>query len=192
MSNSFWVDNKCQPNAPGCVYEGYTCVSCIQPFQFDAQRGLCYIPGCNKYNQLGCQYCISPFSLINNNCVIKYCRTYSKKSCLECESGYTVSNEGYCVKIDPNCLTYKGVDCYQCKDQFSLVNDLCVIKDPNCVAYGQNGLCSSCCQNYHVGVDGKCQPDEPGCIYTNGICTSCSAPFQHVPSANICEIPNCK
>ena len=74
----------------------------------------------------------------------------------------------------------------KCKDQFSLFKGSCVIHDAKCVSYGQNGVCSQCVANYHPDCNGRCTPDAPGCVYNNGICSSCQAPFQYNPSYQNC------
>lgn len=66
------------------------------------------------------------------------------------------------------------------------------MRDENCVAYGQNGLiCTKCNEGYYIDQKGKCQPTQPGCLYRNGLCSSCSSPFTYQQSSQTCVIENC-
>jgi hypothetical protein len=65
--------------------------------------------------------------------------------------------------------------------------------DDNCVAYDQSGIiCTACNQGYHPDCQGRCQPNQWGCTYKNGLCASCSPPFAYNAQANTCEIPYCQ
>lgn len=140
----------------------------------------------------GCLECLSPFQLSNGACSISNCLTYSKNSCTKCQDNFVLINSGICVLRDPHCSKYQGTQCCECQQGWTLNQGNCVIRDENCVKYGQNGLiCTDCNEGFHPNEQGKCTPNSPGCIYSQGCCSSCRPPFQPA-SQNTCVIPNCQ
>jgi hypothetical protein len=81
--------------------------------------------------------------------------------CSACEEGYIPLPNGDCRRIIIYCVTYD---------------------DPN-------RRCITCDDDFYVTSEGNCAESKPGCVYTNGICNSCSAPF--VFDAGNCKITGC-
>lgn len=72
----------------------------------------------------------------------------SADRCEQCVAGFVVKSNGECAREIANCEGYNGVVCQNCKGGFYL-------------SKGQD----------------QCVEAQPGCIYTEGECTSCAVPF---------------
>lgn len=79
--------------------------------------------------------------------------------------------------------------CIICKnDEYLSKNGDCLKKNVHCTQY-KNGVCAGCCDRYYLNANNECSPKANGCIYNNGRCESCSAPFAYANGA--CLIQGC-
>ena len=134
------------------------CLSCYQGYVIE--KGNCIIlqvvtfPFCQTVSNGICQRCIqgyytetpyqcSPVSIL--------CRDYDQNTgnCLSCIQGYFLQI-GQCVYpasgFDQNCITYDvSAFCSSCKPGYYLLNYICTLIDPYCVAFDQaSQICNQC------------------------------------------------
>ena len=149
----------------------FVCKSCSSRYYLNNQN-YCILmtENCLNANLFGtCLSCVSGYSLSINNDNICYltipsCNVYnsSTRLCQACAPGF-ILNSGYCYKIIDNCLNYNfttiGSQCLQCKDTYSLNNNLCI----------------SCGNGYYIDFNGVCKSNPTNCKSANkfGQCLNC-------------------
>lgn len=147
-------DGKCEAKKPGCVYQGYNCTNCSQPFSLN--NGQCEIFGCKLTGETGCLQCKEPFvvDLKTNSCVIEGCSTYDTDGCKKCETPYLLNDTDKTCKIE-KCLKSANQICEACEMNYIIQNGKCFKEDPYCDQYSNDtGKCSACKTNYTVSVEG--------------------------------------
>ena len=159
------------------------------------------IPNCLSYNSQGCSACASGFNLVNSQCrvLIPYCDVFSTdyRSCVKCQLGY-VALGGACKPALPNCKQQDSVsyNCIRCNQGYYLHNSECKAVDPACLSYVQISAgyekCQNCAQGYLLTSVKECLLRQPGCIYSNDVCSSCSSPFIYDSARNTCSVYGCE
>ena len=159
-----------------------SCGVCESPY-YSLQAGQCRVVGCLQYNGAACTQCDSSlgFTLINNRCEIANCLYFGLSGCTRCSTGFAAGTWGCKSSNEKVCLICKA-------DEFLGANGQCFKKDIHCTKY-QSGTCQSCCDDYFLDSNRQCQKKQFGCAYTNGVCTSCVAPFTF--SSGSCVIAGC-
>lgn len=105
----------------------------------------CIIDGCTNYAIDGCIDCLQPFVKEQNYCVIPNCAVLAGTYCKECVAGYRPSKMGNCARYIENCIDYGG------------------------------DVCQTCNSRYHLSPQRvKCIESTEGCVYNEGLCTTCS------------------
>lgn len=169
---SLTPQGTCQLSIAGCMKLGTDgrCQICQSPF-FELNNGSCLIVGCSNYSNGACQCCDQSlgFKLRNGRCEIDNCTYFSRRGCIACAGGLVAGPWG--------CRRPEGKVCQICKiDEYLGSDGQCRKKDVHCVQY-KNGVCFKCCEDFFMDSTFLCKPIQPGCVYTNGQCTSCSSPF---------------
>jgi hypothetical protein len=105
-------------------------------------------------------------------------------ACYKCADNFHADAQGKCKPNQIGCV-YAGSDCTSCVSPFTFANGGCNIA--NCKDYCKAG-CANCSDGFFVS-QGVCNQKQPGCLYNNGSCTSCSAKFTF--SNGQCLIEGC-
>jgi hypothetical protein len=183
--SGFRIDGKgqCQPAILGCMLHNRngSCNRCMAPF-YELVNGACVVVGCTQTASV-CQTCdaYKGFALKNGRCEIEGCVYFDKLGCQTCSTGLVAGSWG--------CRKSEGAVCVICKsDEYRGADGKCYKKNVHCTLY-QNGNCQSCCEGFFLGSDRECKPVLPGCVYSNGLCASCSAPFTYLNGG--CVIDGC-
>jgi hypothetical protein len=98
-----------------------------------------------------------------------------------CRNGLIAGSWGCKNENEKVCLICK-VDEYMGKD------NKCYKRDIHCTKY-QNGLCLGCCDSFYLDTNNACSAKKFGCVYSNGVCSSCISPFTLVDGS--CLIFGC-
>lgn len=165
-------DGSCTPAPAGCIVfnNDGSCQACQSPY-FQLKNGQCQIVGCTQLNGAACAQCNTAlgFTLNNGVCTIPNCIYFTSAGCSTCQGGLLAGSWG--------CKNTTEKVCLICKTNEYLGNDgQCRPRDVRCTKY-QGGFCVSCCENYYLDNTNICQQQQFGCVYTNGVCSSCISPF---------------
>ncbi|EFX60318.1 hypothetical protein DAPPUDRAFT_343418, partial [Daphnia pulex] len=185
--NSGWTavgNGSCVPTPVGCLVMGSNgnCLTCQSPY-FQLQNGQCAFVGCLQASGNACTQCNSAlgFSLTNGVCYIPNCLYFTTAGCSTCTGGLIAGSWG--------CKNTTEKVCLICKINEYLGSDgQCRTKNVHCTKY-QNGVCVSCCDTFYLDSSNNCQQQQFGCVYSNGVCSSCLSPFTF--SNGICSIGGC-
>lgn len=159
-----------------------SCRTCQSPY-FQLQNGQCSIVGCLQLNGAACAQCNSAlgFTLSNGVCYIPNCLYFTSSGCSLCQSGLIAGSWG--------CKNTTEKVCLICKiNEYLGIDGQCHAKNVHCTKY-QSGVCVSCCDAYYLDSTNTCQLQQFGCVYANGVCSSCTSPFTF--SNGSCTINGC-
>jgi hypothetical protein len=178
------ADGSCTPAPTGCLIlnSDGSCQACQSPY-FQLQNGQCSIVGCLQLNGLACVQCNSAlgFALTNGVCAIPNCLYFASTGCSVCQGGLLAGSWG--------CKNTTEIACLICKINEYLGNDgKCHAKNVHCTKY-QSGVCVSCCDSFYLDSTSTCQQQQLGCVYSNGVCSSCISPFTFANGT--CSISGC-
>lgn len=67
--------------------------------------------------------------------------------------------------------------------------NICLLNLQGCIKYNESGSCVQCEESKYLTSLNTCQDKLPGCVYNNGICSSCLNPF--IFNNNICVMRGC-
>lgn len=121
------------------------------------------------------------FTLTKGLCSIPNCLYFTNSGCSTCQGGLIAGSWG--------CKNTTEQVCLICKINEYLGNDgQCKPKNVHCTKY-QNGACVKCCDSFFLDASNICQRMQFGCVYSNGVCSSCIAPFTFANGS--CTISGC-
>jgi hypothetical protein len=210
------IENTCLPGVvtqsfdPNCnTFRDNVCIKCSKGF-FLSLEGKCtqVSPSCATYNENNgqCTSCFSGYEVSGGKCVVSTttsgdpnCKTFDGKGvCLECAKGARFNQQGVCVVLNPDCLTYNQSTgaCTACYSGYDLngfggcVKSVTVSGDPNCKTFDK-GVCVECAKGAIFNSQGVCIVVDPSCLSYNdstGACTACYSGYSI--SGRTCVLSN--
>jgi hypothetical protein len=173
------------------------CLTCVAGYTLSGTT--CIISAaCTVPLQNGqCPTCPAGFTNFNGLCINQqsanpYCLTFAGPQCLVCQDKYFLDNQGICIKLISNCLTYdqSSGDCISCPAGYTKIGTICwnvISINPFCSNF-VGLICTACNQGYYF-QNGICVIGNPTCATfdpNTGYCLTCIAGYYR--SGNLCFI----
>jgi hypothetical protein len=179
----------CIDNTPCVTTNATGCLTC--PSGYTVYNGLCASlislnPFCLTFSGATCTVCKNDYFLGPNSlctALNSLCATYNMQTgaCNTCPVGFTkVGFACHSLRVvDPNCATFSGIKCNNCRSGYYLNNGICIKVSEYCSTYDMNnGKCLTCKSGYTL-YSGLCI-SQIVCATkdSNGYCISCPSGYE--------------
>ena len=188
--------------------DGQKCDECYDDYYFDKEGKCVYSNYCALGDSYKCEKCIDGYYLTKYGgiCTTEENCYGGRKDigiCTSCNDNYCIDfNDGKCKSNQEdndlkNCRIAEG-KCIECQYGFYLGQlDQKCCNSMNCLK-SENGICSECKNDFHLGLDKKCTSVEH-CIYTDDYynCIQCENNYFYDKGVQKCKLAegkfkNCK